>query len=70
MSDETLVDEVPSEAEGAGGDWAAQAPGQSEAVQADAAALTEFSSDVPDPGFPAGSTTRWSPTPKPNAARK
>ena len=34
MSDETLVDEVPSEAEGAGGDWAAQAPGQSEAVQA------------------------------------
>ncbi len=57
MSDETLVDEVPSEAEGAGDDWAAQAPGQSEAVQADAAALTEFSSDVPDPGFPAGSTT-------------
>ena len=52
MSDESVVDEVMSDAETPGDDWAAAME-----EQADAAALTEFNSGVDEPALPAGSAT-------------
>ncbi|MBS01170.1 MAG: flagellar motor switch protein FliN [Gammaproteobacteria bacterium] len=52
MSDESVVDEVMSDAETPGDDRAATME-----EQADAAALTEFNSGVDEPGLPAGSAT-------------
>ena len=52
MSDESVVDEVMSDAETPGDDRAAAME-----EQADAAALTEFNSGVDEPGLPAGSAT-------------
>ena len=52
MSDESVVDEVMSDAETPGDDRAAAME-----EQADAAALTEFNSGVDEPALPAGSAT-------------